>query len=278
MSTVTALTGITEWGKPTVYYDHSLSGLTATGSATGHLVANIIDRLENNYWLSDDDGGQNDICYDSGSSEGYTADYFAINGHNFANVGATVKLEYSDTLDLSTPANAGTEAGSIASIPDEDNTPFVVEFTSVSARYWRLRIEQTSVIGDEFPKITNGYWGEKTELDYATSGFDPNTSKYDDLVNISQTGILLGIHKKQRIRRFSFSIREAESEIFDKAEMLFETVGLEPFFVCWNYVNNSSDCYYMRSDSGIFTAPHVIGNGGYRNLNFNFIGRVGAWQ
>jgi len=170
------------WGKPTFYYNHSLSGLVATFEDTDHVIGNILNRLETDYWISTSTAGLNDTTFDAGAGNTYTADYFAVNGHNFNNVGATVSLQYSNTLDLSVPANAGTLAARVSPVPSFDDLPLLREFTSISARYWRLRVSQTVVVGTKYPKMVNAFWGEKTELDFASSSFDPGENTENALL------------------------------------------------------------------------------------------------
>lgn len=267
------------WGKITFYYKHGLSGLTDSSSATENPIANILDRMENNYWQAKPGVLSTvDINFDAGAGQTYTADYIAFNGHNFRLTEMEIDLEYSDALDLSDPLNSGTTAYTYpTAYPPADKLPIIAEFTSAAARYWRLRLEPIATY--EMPKITNAWWGEKTEMDWATADFDPNESEYDEIVNISQTGRVLGILKRQRKRSFKFQIDDADAALYAKANALFEAVEFEPFFVNWNYTENPNSGYYMRDNRGLFAAPYRIASGdNHRNLNFDLIGRQSPWQ
>jgi hypothetical protein len=254
------------WGKPTFYYRNGLSGLTATSTLSGTNVANLLDRLEVNFWIATSTATQY-ITFDAGTGNEYTADYFAVANHNVTSQDGLINLQYSSDNFSGDINDAFT-----AEKPASDHA-FVKQFTAISSRYWRAAFTS---MGDS-ARASVMYWGEKTELDFASSSFDPNESEYIDTINESENGVLLGIHKKYRRRQFNFRIQDADSDLYDTAENWFNTVGLEPFFVTWNYDEKPNDAYYMRSTDGRFEAPYRLGNGDWRDLIFRLEGRVDGW-
>jgi hypothetical protein len=139
-------------------------------------------------------------------------------------------------------------------------------------------LAQSSPARDLYPYIVNSVWGQALELDYSSVQFDPNDSEYDDVLNISETGVLLGIHKNQRIRRYKFKTDTVDSDQYDLIRAWRDAVGMAPFWVNWDTENHDTEVYYMRMNSMTWTAPYVIAGKGVRDVSFDLIGRVSGWQ
>jgi len=63
-------------------------------------------------------------------------DYLGIAAHNFATIGAVVDIEYS--------TDGGATYTLLESMSPEDNTPIMLIFNTVTARYWRMSITAPS--------------------------------------------------------------------------------------------------------------------------------------
>jgi hypothetical protein len=249
------------WAKVHFYYAHTLSSLAATSTASGYDVANLLNRLELNGWKATSTATQY-ITFDAGLGNTYAADYVAISGHNLFTADSLISVEYSDDNFV-----ADVNAAFTPETPG-DNLEYVKEFTEFDERYSRIKIESNSVA----PEIAIGYWGPKTELDYASTSYDPNSMEDKAIVNVSDTGFVMGIHERFVERRFNLSFRDAELSLYAKLKTWFEAIGQENFFVAFDPTNHSDDVFLMRSGKK-FTNPFVRG-GLYRNININLVGRM----
>jgi hypothetical protein len=79
--------------KVKAYYDHDLSGLTASATTTGYDVDNLLIFLESSLWKGVGTGDHT-ITFDAGANKTVGANYLAIANHNLS--GATVMLQYSN--------------------------------------------------------------------------------------------------------------------------------------------------------------------------------------
>jgi hypothetical protein len=258
------------WDKVKFFYDTMLdntgSTLTATSTeSTGDYdVAYLFNMLETNYWQAEDTAllDPQYITLDLGVGNTATADYLIILGHNLNTAGATVTLQSSVDLAFTSPLDAFT--GVVVSA----DTVFLKEFTQPTAQqYWRLKIAGH---GATVPVMSLCIWGEKTELDYASTAFDPYQQEYKGNVNMSQGGKVTGIHTHYVERSLNISITDADSIIYDKVKTWFEA-GWKQFFVAWETGNNADECWLVR------TAPTMnnplADNGVYRNITFDLKGR-----
>ncbi|MBI5491992.1 MAG: hypothetical protein HY893_03570 [Deltaproteobacteria bacterium] len=256
------------WNKIKFYYD-SIPGaegsvLTATSEAAGCPASNIHNMLEVNRWAATDSAGPQYLTVDCGVGMERTADYVAIFGHNLGSIGASVSLQYS-TDNFSADVN---DAFAPEAVPAD--SVYLKEFTPPGARrYWRLKINGHTGA----PYIAVCVWGNKTELDYATSGFDPYGEEVRCNENLSQGGFVSGVHVKYAERSFSIRFEDADSALYGKVRQWWEVSGLKNFFVAWEASNAPGDVFLMRPDVK-FRNP--LKNGGlYRDITINIKGRKG---
>ena len=152
--------------------------------------------------------------------------------------------------------------------PTTDNA-IVKVFSSQGKRLWRLKISGTP---SAVVQIAISIWGEATELDYATSSYDPYRQTSKTNVNTSETGYVLGIHNKYKERQMGLRFSDSDSTLYGKVKTWWETNGMKNFFVAWEDTNNAADIFLMRSKES-FNNPLTNG-GGYRNITINLIGRA----
>lgn len=81
------------WAKVKLFYSNVLADLTATSTAAGYAVANLLDWKEGSWWQATSTADQY-ITFDAGANKTVGADYLGIANHNLA--GATVMLQYSN--------------------------------------------------------------------------------------------------------------------------------------------------------------------------------------
>jgi len=254
------------WGKPKFYYEHNLSGLVATSTATGlYDVANLLDRLEGTFWKAANTTTPMYITFDAGSGNTVKADYLAISGHNLNTIGATIVLQYS-TDNFSADINDAFTAFA----PPNDLT-LVKEFTSQTKRYWRLKITGTLSAA---PYIAICYWGELFELDYCTVSFDPHAEEDNASDIVSHTGVLQEVDEQWTERAFAIGINGVETGgTLDNAITTWKTaIGLLNFCVAWNISAFPNDIWLMRRKKGKFVRPFQKG-GLYRNVSIPLVGR-----
>ena len=250
------------WSKIRFFYEHALDQgtLVATSQVSGYEVENLYSMFEVNLWKATSTADQYHT-FDAGSGKTYTADYDVIHGHNLHTAGATVVLQYSNDNFSSDIHDVYT-----AFSPDSDGT-ILKRFDSISSRYWRRKITGQTVP----PFMAIGIWGSETELDYASSDFDPHAYTDKANVNISDTGYLLGIHDKYQERNIAISFEDAESELYDQITAWNDFVGLGNFFIAWELSLHTSDVWLVHSDPA-FKNPLTQG-GRFRNINLSLKGR-----
>jgi hypothetical protein len=146
--------------------------------------------------------------------------------------------------------------------------PFVREGTSTAKRYWNLLISGSLTAA---PQIRIGYWGELTELEYASTTFDPNQQLDRANINTSQTGFVLGVHTKYTERRQRFRWIDADLALYTKIAAWFAAVGKNLFFTAWEIDEHPTEVYLMHGD-GNLNAPYKKG-GNYRDITINLTGR-----
>lgn len=254
------------WNKVRFFYDTMLglagSTLTATSAATGCEASNIHNMLETNMWKASGPEDPQYITFDAGAGAAASADYLAVYGHNLADSGATVVLQYS-TDNFATDINDAF----VPQAPPSDTT-YLKEFAQTAGfRYWRLKLTGHS----QAPYMRICIWGNSTELDYASTAFDPHCQEAKADVNLSYGGYVTGIHTQYVERRMSLRFEDADEALYARVRSWWETSGLKHFFVAWERANNSDDVFLMRPDTR-FDNP--LKNGGaYRDITINLKGR-----
>lgn len=251
---------MTIWSKVKFYYQKALSGLTATSTAAGYSVQNLYNMLESTLWKATSSADQ-EIVFDAGSGQTYTADYLAIANHNLKDVGATIALQFSDDNFVSDIRNVFTPyaAGS--------NKALVKEGTSQTGRYSKVKL--SGMTGIPFMAIC--IWGPLTEIGVAQTSFDPNAQNNKASVNISSTGHLLGIHATYIERTMALIFNYLTPATYAKLNLWWETSGMGNFFIAWNLSEDATAVYLMRP-SNTFKSPHQA-DGQRRQVTINLTGR-----
>ncbi len=261
---ITAATALS-WAKVKLYYK-TISSATASTSTADHGVENCFDGLEGTYWEATTAGGASTITYDAGSGETFTADYLGLAGTNFDSSTADYEIEVrhssddfaaDDNLDL-TVENA-----------DFLGVALVQEFTSATARYWKIVITPTS--STAAPKISILNLGELVELDYCQTSYDPSREKTTANVNRSEQGYVTGIHHRWTERQIDMGWRDVDSTLFAKFEAFRDDHGMSTLFLGWEVDQHPLEIYVVNRQPN-FNAP--LTNGGQtRAVSLSFRGR-----
>ena len=258
------------WAKVKFYYDKmfgsSGSILTATSTASGNYdVEYLFNMLETNMWKALNIATHY-ITYDAGVGNLKTADYIAVIGHNLFSDGGSsmamnIRVEFSSD-NFSSDINLAFNNTQ----PTSDDA-FVIEFPAQTARYWRVRTSNAA--SAVYMTLCN--LGEKTELDYASSSFDPHAQNRKVNQNISYGGYVTGVHEQFIERSMSLSFHDADSTLYAKVKDWIDINGVKNFFVAWDLVNNPTEVFLMRAQSD--ASNPLTNNGAYRNITINLKGR-----
>lgn len=253
------------WNKIKFFYDSvpGVSGavLGATTQRSDAPVENISNMMEVNMWEA---SGATDPTYITvdlgGANPQKAADYLVVHGHNLGSAGAMVVLQYSlDGLVYSDAFSAFTPAS---------DAVILIEFTQTpAARYWRLKLTGHGVA----PYLSTCIWGIKTELDYASTTFDPHAQEARLSVNHSYGGYLTGIHTQYIERSLSIRFEDADDLLYAKVRDWWETSGSRNFFVAWENANNPTEVFLMRPEARFY---NPLKHGGFRrDITINLTGR-----
>ncbi|TAN64269.1 hypothetical protein EPN18_00385 [bacterium] len=249
------------WNKIKFFYDTMLgaagSTLVAASTASGdYSTSYLYNMLETNMWKAAVSTSPQTIDY--ADSVSHSTDFLAIIGHNLS--GVQIDLQFWN----------GTTYQSVLTFTPANNNAILKEFTAQGAPAWRLILQKTGGFTAP-PYMTLCIWGNKTELDYATTSFDPHEQSVKAAVNLSQGGYVTGVHTQYTERSLMLTFEDADATLYSKIKTWWETSGLKNFFVAWENANNLNDVWLMRPDTK-FSNP--LTNGGiYRNITLNLKGR-----
>lgn len=252
------------WAKIKLFYANVLANLTATTTAAGYAVSNLLDWKEGSWWKALNTTVPMYIYPSSGPGGGssLTADYLFISGHNLNTIGATVTLQRS-----ATGAWGGEEVNVISFAPSDDKSLAKI-FASVSDDYWRLRLTG-SLSAAPFMAIC--VWGELTELNYVTSSFDPYGEVVKANTKKTQGGVISGRHIKYSERKIVLTFNHEVDSVYQKVKTLWDNHGLKNFGLGWETTDHPDDIFLMRHDEN-FNNPFMK-TGLYRKITLNLTGR-----
>lgn len=253
------------WNRVKFFYDSipGVSGavLGATTQRYDAPVENIFNMMEVNMWGASVAIDPTYITVDlGGMNTQKAADYLAVYGHNLGSVGAAVVLQYSpDGLVFN---------DAFATFTPSSDDVVLMEFTQTpAARYWRLKLTGHGAT----PYISICIWGLKTELDYASTSFDPHAQEARSSVNLSYGGYLTGVHTQYIERTLSLRFEDADDALYGKVRTWWETSGTRNFFVVWENANNPADVFLMRPEPRFY---NPLKQGGFRrDITINLAGR-----
>ena len=143
------------------------------------------------------------------------------------------------------------------------------EFTDTGAhKYWKW----TTTSPGNTTEMSMLQWGLKTELDYASSEFDPHAQKHMADRHVSYHGYVTGIHEQFIERSMMLNFTHVDSTLYAKVKRWVDDNRMKNFFVAWEFANNETEVFLMRSD-GNFNNPLKLG-GAYRDINISLVGRA----
>lgn len=251
--------------KPYILYDNRLDDgtPTATTTASGYSVMNLNDWRSYTYWKPSSTATQY-ITIDCGSAK--SADSLAIFNHDLNTRGASISVECSSD-------NFATDVTvALASFAPSNDRPIFKTFTSISKRYWRLKI--TGLTAACYIAILD--IGVRITFErYLLEGFDPadETVKGESTDNI--TGSLLGSVLAYREKGVSFKLRLLTDSWFNNTfypAWSNHLSLLKPFFWEWNYTNYPEQLFLVAVKPGAkLSAPY---EGLKRQTSLEFVGVI----
>lgn len=146
------------------------------------------------------------------------------------------------------------------------DAPDIIQPGSLPRRWWRLKITGHSAP----PEMSICAWGNRTELDYVSAGFDPYEEEIKANVTRSDTGYVLGVHDRYRERRMTLRFEDADDELYQKIRDWWDNHGLRNFFVAWERGNRPGDVFLMMPEPR-FNNPFKLT--GRRDISISLTGR-----
>lgn len=245
-------------------YNNFLFGtISATDTASGYDVNNIIDYRPYTYWVAASAGTKYITLDGSGN---YPGDTLGIAGHNLGTASAKLTVEF---------YNIGTTTWEV--ILDEftvtSDKPIIKKFPSSKTAYdWRLKIVTASIA----PRIGVMQISGRTEFPYPPNA--PLTHKqltplFDSYE--SESGYLLGVNHKFTRLQLSHSWSNLSATFIDSTYLPMWEAHLAkgyPFFYAVDLDNAPNEVYYVRIADGDVYAPDKSIKDYYNTLNLNMVG------
>jgi hypothetical protein len=224
-------------GKPILLYDNRFidGTITATDTAADYDVNNIKDLRAYTFWKAAS-AGTKYLTVDCGSEK--SADSLGIIGHNLFTAGAMLSVESSSDGSVYTERLA-------AFTPSSDKT-VLKTFSSVSARYWRIKIVTATVA----PQLAVVMLGQRITFErYLQAPFDPAPEKIEGDSQRSKTGNLLGSVVYYHSMKISADfknvtpawIRDTFKPAWDGHLSL-----LKPFFFAWDPESHPDEVFFVK--------------------------------
>jgi len=260
---------------PVILYNNILNNdtLTATSTASGYHVDNLVDMRSYTKWKATSNGTQNIDVHASGSTflgyqtggtlrlisggklklqfpAGVPPNAIGIYNHNLYSVGATVKVYYS---------HDGSSYTLLYTFVPASNNAQLKTFAGIAAAYWR--VELSGMIAA--PEIGILMLGIKLEFPWPPDS--PVIPKREQLrlnAEYSDAGHLLGavvahfpIQIDHKWSRFARNWLDADFLPF------WNNYGKQlcPFFYAWDLVNRPSDIYFVSvNPESIYQVPLTL--------------------
>lgn len=247
-------------GLPRIFHDSRFDDATPVASTTaaGFDVLNLLDWRPYTEWQPT--ALPATVTVDCGSAK--AADYAVVWGHDLGTQGATLEVRGStDNFSASDVLEA--------TVTPTDDRPFLLEWASVSYRYWRIRIT-----GSTMPTLGIAAIGAALEIPKGlTEGFDPLGRTPKGMFNRSVTLAPLGstVEHEEWAQNLNFQnltwvwLRSTWVPAWQAH------LRGEPFVFAWDSENHAGELVLANRKSG-FRTPHK--SGGYADLRLDLIGEL----
>jgi hypothetical protein len=234
---------------------------TATDTAAGYNVLYIRDYKTFTSWKGAS-AGTKYLSVDCQS--GKSANCIAFAKHNFGTGGASISVESSDN------GTDWTQRIEPFTLTDDKVTLRI--FSSISARYWRVKIVSATIA----PKVSVVLVGVRIDFPYppdapfvpANEGMEVESAK-------SRTGQLLGVdvrYKPYTIRAEWSNLSRTWVESYFLPFWSNHASNLTPFFWAWDLSTYANDVRFVRVPEGFEMSPRVSVLGVYDSISLEMEG------
>ena len=243
---------------PKIFHDSRFDDGTpvASTTATGFDVLNLLDWRPYTKWQPT--ALPATVTVDCGSAK--AADYSVVWGHDLFTHGATLEVRGS------TDNFSGSDV-LVDSLTPSDDDPFLLEWSSVSYRYWRIRITGTTM-----PTLGIASIGAALEIPKGLrEGFDPRGRKPKGVFNKSVAGMPLGRTVQYEEWAQSLTFPDIAWAWIRSTWEPAWTAHLRntPFVFAWDSTSHADELVLANVEGG-FTTPHRIGS--LADLRINLVG------
>ena len=239
-------------GYPKIFHDNRLDDATpaASTTATGYNVLNLRDWRSSSWWKPT--ALPATVTVDCASAK--AADYCFVWGHDLFTHGCV--FEVRGSTDNFAASNV-----LVDTITPTSNDPFLLQFISVSYRYWRIRV----TTGATMPSLAIAAIGAALEVPaYFDEGFDPRGREAKGQYNRSQGGHPLGavIEFQEWKDTLKFQLVNGGSGwtwIRDSFEPAWDAHLMHTAFgLAWDPDGHDTELMLLQS-TGKFDSPHKSG-------------------
>jgi len=225
--------------------------VTATSEASGFEKENAYDWLLWDWWKASAAGT---VYYTVDYGSARAADYWAIASHDLSDNSGTVQCQYSSD-------NFAADTNDIGDlITPSDNSPIFHEFSSVSARYWRLKIVSSgsaskigvASIGAAF-QLSRAY-GSGQEIPYDADNFEGVNLVSEDGTFLGRSIISESINSNITLTLQTLAVARGDWRNF------ITHAKSKPFFYSWNptYSTDVVYCWMNGNPTAPAYTSHIL--------------------
>ena len=245
---------------PRLFYDSRLAdgALVASTTAAGYAADNVLDWRPYTWWKPT--ALPATLTVDCAGPK--AADYALVYGHDLATQGATIEVR----------GSADNFSGSdvlVTSVTPASNAPVLLQFTSVSYRYWRLRITGTTM-----PSLAIAAIGARMELPgYLGLDFSPTSRRVVSVTNRNANGQPLGKIIEYTEQQRTLTMRRVTHAWITSTLLPAWRAHLRssPFVLAWNTAHDPTNVVLVTAGDDLRTAYTP---GLYADASFEITGAV----
>jgi len=246
-------------GAPKIGYENffTTGTVTVTSEVSGFEKENAYDWLPWDWWKASA-AGVVYITVDYGSAR--AADYWALASHDLFDNSGTVQCQYSSDNFAADTNNVG------SLVTPTDNSPIFHEFTSVSARYWRLKIDSTgsaskigvAAIGAAL-QLSRAY-GSGQEIPYDADMWEGINITSEDGTFLGRSVLNEGVSSNITLTLQTLAFARGDWRTF------LGHAKTKPFFYTWNptYTGDVIYCWLEGNPTPPSYTSHVLLSFGIR--------------
>ena len=234
--------------KVKAYYKHELSGLTASSTATGFDVDNLLIFLESSLWKGVGTGDHT-ITFDAGVGKTIGANYIGIANHNLA--GSTFMLQYSDdnfAADINDAWSHNISEFATSEFDASATAPTGIDFAS-DGTLWVCDTSEDKVYNIE----TDGTWISE----FATSEFDASALNIR-AISYAPDGTLWVCdteeNKIYNIETDGTWISEFATSVYDAAALGIRGISAAPDGTLWVCDSTTDTIYNIETDGSLISS------------------------